>query len=888
MKKMWKRFVSLLLACTLLAGMLPLSASAVEKPAETEWIKKIISDLKEDKYELQTKTQLSGSDVWMYIYVKSYWDSELEQSVNDTVFIFQPGQDAASTEIPNYDSASEGKPWSTGKPSAIYIADGVTGIGNHSFDGMTTLETLEIEDPTSLKSVGDYAFNGCDKLVGPLDLSGVTDMGKYAFNGCERLGSGEDNEGVTLNDALTTIPENAFNTCGLKNVNIPKSCTEIGNNAFANNSLSGELNLPSSLNTIGERAFYRYNSSSPTGGFSSITIPSSVTKIGANAFSGHKSLETVTLEHEDKKNLTIENGAFGTDTYTAHNYLDSITVGDITYEDVHMGTQFLTKNNVGELLNNGVNCYLGDLKPLKYEKTVLPTCEKEGYHLYKMTLEGASTGNEPVKVETQISISAPGHAYEQCPDLPATCTQPQRTHRHCTNLENGVVRSCELVDEIRQKVDGKGMLGHNYQVTKIENPIIGAGVGDTVITYTCQNWNSDPDQNLHDGENISHTYSWKIEDKPIAASTAHTLEELTLPSVQGVDNTYYASLEWAVDKETLEAPLEDGTHPYNVKLVVPGAGLTFPECTGIGDQLLQVTVQVDKIKLDFSQVEFQNNIRYVAQNNGAFGVLNLPEDADITKTEYRKDNGEWTEDAPEENAVNVGEYQVRVTFTYTSSKYLLDTDSHDLLPPGGYTLEKVKDGTGTITGPYEIKQMTADDLRVSPIGNLTYDGEEHETVQIDGVPVGADVTVQWNDQEGNPQTETYKAEATSMSVAGITNAGTYDVTITVEHGTFEDGSATKYARGVIAKREISTPTANTLGSYTPGKVQIGVNDPTGEYVGIYTVDNNKQINAGTYEATAILLAPNNYKWSTSEGAAFIFSYTIPRRVVQKPGVTSRT
>ena len=32
MKKMWKRFVSLLLACTLLAGMLPLSASAAEKP----------------------------------------------------------------------------------------------------------------------------------------------------------------------------------------------------------------------------------------------------------------------------------------------------------------------------------------------------------------------------------------------------------------------------------------------------------------------------------------------------------------------------------------------------------------------------------------------------------------------------------------------------------------------------------------------------------------------------------------------------------------------------------------------------------------------------------------------------------------------------------------
>ena len=893
MKKMWKRFVSLLLACTLLAGMLPLSASAASAPTDNEltWVTQIVEELNEKltgtvSFEEKGAIPIQGSDLYAVQYQRSY---STDVFITETILFIVPGKDADLDKciIPNTDSTNS--VWANSGAIGLYIADGVTEIGNHAFDGMSTLETIEFQDSTKLTKVGEYAFNNCDKMVGlSLDLSNVTTLGKYAFNNCERLGSGENNKGVTLSDELTTIPENAFNTCGLKNVNIPQSCTEIGNNAFANNSLSGELNLPSSLITIGENAFYRYNSSSPTGGFSSITIPSSVTKIGANAFSGHKSLETVTLEHENKEKLIIENGAFGTDTYTAHNYLDSITVGDITYENVSMGTQFLTKNNVGELLNNGVNCYLGDLKPLKFDHTDLPTCLTPGYRYYEMTLEGASTGNEPIVVETKIEIPAPDHSYVECEDLPATCTQPERTHEHCTNLDNGLVRSCEEEEKIRIKEGGKRALGHNYAVTGIKNPTIGAGAGDTVITYTCQNWSANEDKNLHDGDNISPSYSWKIEDKAVVGSTAHTLEELNLPVVQGVGNNYYAHLEWAVDDETLEAPLEDGTHPYNVKLVVTGAGLTFPECTGIDDQLLQVTVQVDKIKLDFSQVEFQNNIRYVAQNNGAFGVLNLPEDADITKTEYRKDNGEWTEDAPEENAVNVGEYQVRVTFTYTSSKYLLDTDSHDLLPPGGYTLEKVKDGTGTITGPYEIKQMTADDLRVSPIGNLTYDGEEHETVQIDGVPVGADVTVQWNDQEGNPQTETYKAEATSMSVAGITNAGTYDVTITVEHGTFEDGSATKYARGVIAKREISTPTANTLGSYTPEKVQIGVNDPTGEYVGIYTVDNNKQINAGTYEATATLLAPNNYKWSTSEGAAVNISYTIPRRVVQKPGVTSST
>lgn len=892
MKKMWKRFVSLLLACTLLAGMLPLSASAAGKPGEgslSEWVKSKISELSEEDYTQAGPFPLQGSDLYQYTFTKNQYDNE-GNLTQDAVYIILPGIGAANTQIPDYgEDSSLKKPWGESNASAVYIAKGVTGIGNHAFDGMTTLETLEIENPTSLKSVGDYAFNGCDKLVGPLDLSGVTDMGKYAFNGCERLGSGEDNEGVKLSDSLTEIPEYAFNGCGLKNVNIPTNCTEIGNNAFANNSLSGELNLPSSLITIGERAFYRYNSSSDTGGFSSITIPSSVTKIGANAFSGHKSLETVTLEHEDKENLTIADGAFGTDTYTAHNYLDSITVGDITYEDVHMGTQFLTKNNVGELLNNGVNCYLGDLKPLKFDHTDLPTCLTPGYRYYEMTLEGASTENEPIVVETKIEIPAPDHSYVECEDLPATCTQPERTHEHCTNLDKGLVRSCEEEEKIRIKEGGKRALGHNYVVTDIENPTIGAGAGDTVITYTCQNWSASEDKNLHDGDNISPSYSWKIEDKAVVGSTAHTLEELNLPVVQGVGNNYYAHLEWAVDDETLEAPLEDGTHPYNVKLVVTGAGLTFPECTGIGDQLLQVTVQVDKIKLDFSQVEFQNNIRYVAQPNGVFGVLNLPEDAEIVKTEYSQNGDTWAGEAPEETEGNVGKYQVRVTFSYTSSKYLLDTEDKALQPPAGYTLAAGdKLGTGTLTGPYEIKQLTKDDLSVSSIPGLTYNGSKRNTVRIVGLPKDAKVTVTWKDAEGAEKEEIHTATETSMDVAGIINAGTYDVTIKVEHETFANGSAEITAQGVIAKKSIPIPEANTLGSYTPEKVQIGVNDPTGEYVGIYTVDNNKQINAGTYEATAILLAPNNYKWSTSEGAAVNISYTIPRRVVQKPGVTSST
>lgn len=886
MKKMWKRFVSLLLACTLLAGMLPLSASAqATAPGEgslSEWVKSKISELSEEDYTQAGPFPLQGSDLYQYTFTKNQYDNE-GNLTQDAVYIILPGIGAANTQIPDYgEDSSLKKPWGESNASAVYIAKGVTGIGNHAFDGMTTLETLEIENPTSLKSVGDYAFNGCDKLVGPLDLSGVTDMGKYAFNGCERLGSGEDNEGVKLSDSLTEIPEYAFNGCGLKNVNIPTNCTEIGNNAFANNSLSGELNLPSSLITIGERAFYRYNSSSDTGGFSSITIPSSVTKIGANAFSGHKSLETVTLEHEDKENLTIADGAFGTDTYTAHNYLDSITVGDITYEDVHMGTQFLTKNNVGELLNNGVNCYLGDLKPLEYERTVLPTCMVDGYYLYTMTLENVSTDGKPVTIETQIPIQHPGHDYEDMPDLPATCIYPKRTLKVCTNVKDGLVKSCEA-PRLIENIPGSNALGHDYQVTNVTNPTISNNNSeDTVITYTCAN----AKYKLHDGD-VPAECSWKIEPVTLTASTSHTLKDLEsmLPAVTGVEeNMPYAHLEWNENEGTQNALLKAGTPTYKVKLVVTGTQTTFPSYS---DENFKITVQVDKIKLDFSDVTFINSTRYTGLNNSAFDVEGLPEGVTAGKIEYQKDGeNTWTTTPPfEASAAHEANYKVRVHFTYDSGKYLMPGEGEtSFLPSNDYALEG-SEGKGTITGDYIVRALQPEDLTATPKTNLVYNGEEQATATIGGLPQGAKVTVTW-EEKGETKTEMIEsAESSSYDVAKITDAGTYDITITVEHSAFVGNKAEVRVTGNIAKQTVTTPVRNTnLQPYTPGKEQTGV--PGSSQPDVYKVENNKHTNAGTYQATATLSDPDNYKWSTSEEAAVQISYTIPRRMLTKPALTS--
>lgn len=77
MKKMWKRFVSLLLACTLLAGMLPLSASAaVSAPGEGseqyKYAKGILDELNgslepSEQYTLNGPYQLEDSEVYIYV-----------------------------------------------------------------------------------------------------------------------------------------------------------------------------------------------------------------------------------------------------------------------------------------------------------------------------------------------------------------------------------------------------------------------------------------------------------------------------------------------------------------------------------------------------------------------------------------------------------------------------------------------------------------------------------------------------------------------------------------------------------------------------------------------------------------------------------------------------
>lgn len=102
----------------------------------------------------------------------------------------------------------------------------ITEIGEGAFKENKNIEKLII--PSSIKTIGKYAFYGCTSLKTIEFSQGLLNIGKLAFSSCRLL------EDLKLPDTLNIIDEFAFSECSsLKKIDIPYSVTEIGVSAFS-------------------------------------------------------------------------------------------------------------------------------------------------------------------------------------------------------------------------------------------------------------------------------------------------------------------------------------------------------------------------------------------------------------------------------------------------------------------------------------------------------------------------------------------------------------------------------------------------------------------------------------------------------------------------------
>ena len=117
-------------------------------------------------------------------------------------------------------------------------------IGNHAFNGSYI---TSINLPTSLKTIGNYAFKDCQSLT---SFASVVNIADYAFDGCRAL------KNVTIQEGATSIGKYAFQNCtALESISLPESLTSIGTYAFTGCTALKEIALPDALASLGTYAF---------------------------------------------------------------------------------------------------------------------------------------------------------------------------------------------------------------------------------------------------------------------------------------------------------------------------------------------------------------------------------------------------------------------------------------------------------------------------------------------------------------------------------------------------------------------------------------------------------------------------------------------------------
>ena len=244
-----------------------------------------------------------------------------------------------SIEIPNSITkidygAFNGTPWYANKP------DGLVYIGLIAYEYKGTMpENTSISIKENTISINEYAFSNCHGLISITIPNTITSIRSCAFSGCSSLTS------ITIPESVTEIVNDAFNGCFFAeqkyinnsrldekgnnywgatiidskengfiikdgvlikyvgnetSVTIPSSVTKIGSSAFSCLDITS-VTIPGSVTSISDYAFNCCIA------LTSITIPNSVTSIGREAFNSCSKLTSITIPNSV---TIIEAGAF--------------------------------------------------------------------------------------------------------------------------------------------------------------------------------------------------------------------------------------------------------------------------------------------------------------------------------------------------------------------------------------------------------------------------------------------------------------------------------------------------------------------------------------------------------------------------------------------------
>ena len=308
------------------------------------------------------------------------------------------------------------------------IPEGAEEIASRAFvESFIRDDLRSVRIPGSVKKIGDWAFQECDKLTDIVIPGSVEQLGDGVFLGCRSL------RRVVIPGSVKRIGNYMFQDCtGLSEVMIPDGVKAIGYAAFSGCSVLRAIDIPDSVECIGDGAFHCCSSLEeirlPAGMGRKLTeeekqrrlsagsiIPSPT--IGQETFSRCIGLQKVTLPDGIER---IDVDAFrGCHLLCAINLPDSLTgIGDLAF----YGCRSLTPLTIGRQVTDigggaftGTRCDLtvpNDHPAFRFENGILYLKDEDGSKL----ISCISPPDGPCEIAQDVKMIGP-HAFEGCDSI---------------------------------------------------------------------------------------------------------------------------------------------------------------------------------------------------------------------------------------------------------------------------------------------------------------------------------------------------------------------------------------------------------------------------------------------------------------------------------------